>query len=77
MTPDFENMVWTCPCCNQQRTDKYIKVRTHDISVLMGLETGTAFINCKYCIDMPGCIEKASNRDWVIEKFKPNLNKGI
>jgi hypothetical protein len=71
-SPDFDKMVWTCPCCNQQRTDKFIKVMTHDVSTFHGLETGTMFINCKYCADMEGCKEKAHDRAWVLKKF---LNK--
>ena len=69
--PDFDSMVWTCPCCTQKRTDKFIKVISHDVSALHGLETGTMFINCKYCADMPGCKEKAFNRDWVLSTFLP------
>lgn len=69
--PDFDKMVWKCPCCKQDRTDKYIKVISHDVSTLHGLETGTMFINCKYCVDMPVCQEKAHSRDWVIKNFLP------
>lgn len=65
----FAHMTWECPCCNQKRTDSYIKVATHDISGLLGAETGTIFINCKYCADMPGCNEKAHDRKWVVNKF--------
>jgi len=75
MIPDFEKMVWKCPCCDQQRTDKFIKVFQHDISSLYGHPTGTMFVNCKYCADMPGCYEKASNREWVINKFLPGRGK--
>jgi|GEM_PF-2916238 hypothetical protein len=67
--PDFDKMVWKCPCCKQERTDKYIKVTAHDISQLFGSETGVMFINVKYCVDMPGCKEKAFNREWVINNF--------
>lgn len=67
--PDFDKMTWKCPCCSQQRTDKYIKVISHDVSVLFGSETGVMFINCKYCADMPMCKEKAFNREWVINHF--------
>lgn len=67
--PDFDKMVWKCPCCSQERTDKFIKVMSHDISVLLGHETGTVHINCKYCADMPGCQEKAHNREWVLTHF--------
>lgn len=67
--PDFDKMVWKCPCCNLERTDKFIKVAHHDTSALFGHPTGTMFINCKYCVDMPGCQEKAFNREWVINHF--------
>ncbi len=70
--PDFEKLVWKCPCCEQNRTDKFIKVVTHDISRLYDSETGTMFINVKYCVDMPGCKEKAMDRSWVIKRFIPN-----
>ena len=73
--PDFDKMVWKCPCCSQERTDKYIKVIHHDISALFGLETGMMMINCKYCVDMPGCKEKAFDRAWVIEHFLGNFIK--
>ena len=71
--PDFDKMVWKCPCCKTDRTDKFIKVHAHDVSVLNGLETGTMFINVKYCADMPGCKEKAFDRNWVIQNFLPRL----
>jgi len=67
--PDLEKMVWKCPCCCMDRQDKYIKVMAHDVSVMHGMETGTMFINCKYCADMPSCFEKAMSRDWVIKHF--------
>lgn len=67
--PDFDKMVWKCPCCNQARTDKFIKVSHHDVSELFGFEPGTTYINCKYCVDMTGCKEKAFDRDWVINHF--------
>ena len=73
--PDFNKMLWRCHCCNQERQDKFIKVATHDISSAYGLETGTMFINCKYCVDIPGCKEKAFDRQWVIKTFLPGLNK--
>lgn len=69
--PDFDKMVWKCPCCGQERTDKYIKVMTHDISTIHDLETGTMFVNVKYCADMPGCQEKAFDRNWVLKTFLP------
>ena len=69
--PDFDKIVWKCPCCGQDRTDKYIKVFQHDVSILHGWNTGTMFINCKYCVDMPACKEKAMNREWVINHFIP------
>ena len=69
--PDFDKMVWKCPCCNMERTDKFIKVMKHDISSLYGMETGSMVINVKYCADMLGCIDKASNRDWVLKTFLP------
>jgi hypothetical protein len=71
--PDFDKLVWKCPCCDQQRTDKYIKVMTHDIGGLYDLETGVMFINVKYCVDMPGCKEKAHDREWVLKTFLPEL----
>lgn len=71
--PDFDKITWKCPCCGQERSDKYIKVMSHDISVLLGHDTGTAFVNCKYCVDMPGCKEKAFNREWVLKRFFPTL----
>ncbi len=67
--PDFDKIVWKCPCCNQARTDKYIKVAQHDVSLLFGHETGSMFINCKYCADMPGCQEKAMDHKWVVDHF--------
>lgn len=75
--PDFDKIVWKCPCCKQNRTDKYIKVMKHDISQILGHEPGTAFINCKYCVDMPGCAEKAHNRDWVLKQFIPSLMEKV
>lgn len=69
--PNFDKITWICPCCSQERIDKYIKVHVHDISSLHGHPVGTMFINCKYCADMPGCKEKASNREWVIKHFLP------
>lgn len=73
--PDFDKMVWKCPCCSQERTDKFIKVATHDIGALFGHETGTMFVNCKYCVDMPGCKEKATNREWVLQHFFKSFQK--
>ncbi len=67
--PDFDKMVWKCPCCSQDRTDKYIKVIQHDVSALFGSPTGSIFVNCKYCADMPGCKDKAFDRGWVINHF--------
>lgn len=69
--PDFDNMTWKCPCCLQNRQSKYIKVMVHDVSTLFSLEVGTFVINCRYCVDMPICQEKAFNREWVIHKFLP------
>lgn len=74
--PDFEKMVWSCPCCKQQRQDKYLKVSSHDISQLFNCDTGTAFVNCRYCADMPGCKEKAIDRTWVINNIlKKNVGE--
>lgn len=73
--PDFNNMLWRCPCCDTNRNDKFIKTYSHDVSVIIGLETGTMFINVKYCADVPGCKDKAFDRDWVIKKFLPRLEK--
>lgn len=73
--PDFDKMVWKCPCCSQQRSDKYIKVVQHDVSVLFGHETGSMFINCKYCADVDPCKEKAFNRGWVINHFLEKFAK--
>lgn len=70
--PDFNKMLWRCPCCDKDRPDRYIKVYTHDLSSLHEMETGTFFINVKYCIDTPECKDKAFDRDWVIKKFFPN-----
>ena len=70
--PDFDSLTWKCPCCGLKRTDRYIKVRQHDISTLYGQETGTMFVNCKYCVDVPACKEKAENREWVLNHFLPN-----
>lgn len=67
--PAFDKMVWRCPCCSQDRTDKFIKVCSHDVGVLFGHDTGSMFVNVKYCADMPGCKEKAFNRGWVIDHF--------
>lgn len=67
--PDFESMVWKCPCCEQKRTDKFIKVFAHDVGTLFGFDVGVMFVNVKYCVDMPGCKEKAFNRGWVINHF--------
>jgi len=69
VVPEFDKMTWKCPCCEQQRTDKFIKVHAHDTSVLFGMETGTMFVNVKYCVDMPGCKEKAFDRAWVLKRF--------
>jgi hypothetical protein len=71
--PDFDKMVWLCPCCKQKRTDKYIKVTTHDVGYLYNQEPGVMFINVKYCVDMPGCKEKAMDHEWVIKNFFPEL----
>jgi len=67
--PDFDKMTWKCPCCGQERNDKYIKVIAHDVSKLFGHDTGIMHVNVKYCVDMPGCKEKAFDRGWVIEHF--------
>lgn len=69
--PDFDKMTWKCPCCAQERTDKYIKVHAHDVGGLFGHSTGCMFVNVKYCVDMPGCKEKAMDRSWVINHFFP------
>lgn len=69
VSPDFDKMVWKCPCCSQDRTDKYIKIIQHDVSGLFGSKTGTIIVNCKYCADMPGCKDKAFDRGWVINHF--------
>ena len=67
--PDFDKMTWRCPCCAQMRTDKYIKVISHDVSVLHGMDTGVMFVNVKYCVDMPTCKDKAFDREWVLKHF--------
>ena len=68
---DLEKMTWKCECCSQQRSDKYIKVRSHDVGDVFDQPAGVMFANCKYCVDMPGCLEKASDRVWVINHFFP------
>ncbi len=73
--PDFDKMTWLCHCCGQHRTDRYIKVNSHDTSQLFNLETGVMFVNVRYCNDMPACKEKASNREWVIKRFFPKFIK--
>jgi hypothetical protein len=79
--PDFDNMTWLCPCCKQNRTDKFIKVMIHDVSGLFGLETGCMMVNVKYCIDVPSCVQKSHDREWVIhnyfKKFVDNENAKI
>jgi hypothetical protein len=67
--PDFDKMTWRCHCCEQERTDKYIKIRCHDTSALFGMDTGCMVVNVRCCVDMPHCQEKAANREWVINKF--------
>ena len=67
--PDFDKITWKCPCCGLDRTDKYIKVMHYDVSDLFDLSTGSMVINCRYCVDMPGCHEKAFDRNWVIDHF--------
>lgn len=67
--PDFDKMTWKCPCCSQLRTDKYIKVISHDVSRLHNMETGVMFVNVKYCVDVPMCKEKAFDREWVLHHF--------
>ena len=73
--PDFDKLVWACPCCDQKRTDKFFKVMTYDIGSLYNQEPGIIFVNCKYCVDMPECKEKAIDREWVIKRFLPGLIK--
>jgi redox-regulated HSP33 family molecular chaperone len=65
--PDFENQTWKCPCCQQQRQEKYLKISVHDVSALFGHDVGTMYVNCKYCNDMPMCRDKAMNRLWVLK----------
>lgn len=67
---------WNCHCCAQVRPDKLIKVRTHDISALMGADVGTAFVNCRYCADVPLCAERAASREWVVKRFVGDKLKG-
>ena len=66
---DLSKLTFKCHCCNQDRMDKFIKTFAHDVSKLFDLVTGTMFVNCRYCNDMPSCAEKASNREWIINKF--------
>lgn len=72
--PDFETMTLKCPCCEQKRLIKFIKINTIDIGSLFDFETGEMFLNVKYCSDVPSCKEKAFNGEWVINKFFPRKN---
>lgn len=72
--PDFEKFTWKCPCCKQDRMDKFIKVNTFDIGDLFEQIPGVMFINVKYCIDVPSCQQKAFDRRWVVKHF---FNKDI
>lgn len=73
--PDFDSLVWECHCCRTKRTDRYIRVRTHDIGSLYGLDTGVMFVNCRYCADVPACEIKATDREFVIKTLLPGRNK--
>jgi hypothetical protein len=69
--PNFDKITWKCPCCDQQRLDKFIRVNTIDIGNLFNSPPGIMFINVKYCVDVPSCQQKASDRNWVYRKFFP------
>lgn len=69
--PDFEKIKWKCMCCNQERTDKFIKVNTFDVSHIYNHPPGVFFINIKYCVDVPSCQQKSNDRVWVIKNFFP------
>lgn len=72
---DFEKVLWVCPACSEPRKDNFIRFATHDISSLLGIDTGIIFLHCRYCSDKPACKEKAYTRDWVLEHYLKNKIK--
>lgn len=67
--PDFSTLKWKCHCCDRDREDKFIKISTHDTSKLFSNDTGSMYINARYCNDNEECKKKAFNREWVINRF--------
>lgn len=69
--PNFDKITWKCPCCDQQRLDKFIRVNAVDIGTLFNSPPGVMFVNVKYCTDVPSCQQKAFDHNWVYKKFFP------
>ena len=66
--PDFDKMTWKCNVCEKDRPCKFMKFYSHEISDLLVVPI-SVHINVRYCVDMPQCKEKASNFEWVANKF--------
>ena len=51
------NGTWICHICGKRRPDRYISVRTLDISKKYGLPVGAIKQNVRYCNDKVSCIQ--------------------
>jgi len=56
---DANKITWTCHVCGKERPDARISVFKRDISQSLGLPTGIAFENVRYCNDSDSCFQKA------------------
>jgi len=73
----WANVSWICDICKEERPDRKISVQSHDISHTMGMPSGTASYNVKYCNDRPRCKIGAEDRRWValFEKTRPRKSR--
>lgn len=56
-----------CTSCNNNRSDKFLRVRMHDVSHLYNIEPGTLIFNFKYCSDNDICKAQSDNREEVLK----------
>jgi len=58
----FNNLIWKCHICGEERPDDKISVHTSPL-ILQGQEMGSQ--NVRYCNDKPDCQEKAKTFSFV------------
>lgn len=63
----FNTINWSCHICGKVREDRFISVRSNDVSKKFGLNSGSITENIRYCNDTE-CLVKVENFTFFEDK---------